>query len=722
MSDRAVEVGVFAVLMTGMVLLGFGAARWRAPQDPHSLEEWGVGGRAFGNWTTWFLIGGSMYSAYTFIAVPALTYGVGVIGFFAVPFAIITTPLTFVLTTRAWSVARRHGYLTHSEFTSARFGSPGLGAAVAITGILATMPYVAVQLLSLQAVLRTVGFGGEWPLLAAVSVVSICTFRSGLRAPALLSVLKDVLMAWMLLTALIMVAMYGGWDHTFRVAEAHFAATPSTVDGLVLPDTGHLGFLTLVIGSSLAIFAYPHALVGMLAAKDRATVRRNAAALPIYCLALALMAMLGFFALAKGVTPVDRDLNTVIPRMIHEYFPSWSAGVAYAALSVAALIPAAVMSIAAANAFTRSLYRPYLRPNASPATEAKVSRWVSLIVKFGAAALILAIDPEFSVDLQLIGGVIILQTIPAAVLGLMTGWFHRAALMTGLITGLTVGVGMLYLIPKRDATGRVVAEHFGGSSWPIGDGRTIYVGVAALLVNLILATALTAILRALGRPGGHDATRPADYYADADDSHIKRLDELIDGLPRRNSPSAAGIPTTSAAAAHGSTGGPHTPGPTTSTWQPTAPTGTSTSPERHATPTTGTPPAWQGTPPASTRASPERHGTPTTGTPPAWQGTPPTGTGASPAWHGAPTTGTNASGLHPTPIAGSPGHGASIGAAGHDFNVQPNPHLARPVDLADVTDDSGRPAGLGHLNDPPPVGRARIPANDTFPPHNAGHS
>ncbi|WP_328475837.1 sodium:solute symporter [Actinoplanes sp. NBC_00393] len=533
MSERDIEVGVFAVLMAVVLVLGFGAARWRRPENPHTLEEWGVGGRAFGNWAIWFLIGGSMYSAYTFIAVPALTYGIGAIGFFAVPFAIITTPLTFVFTTRAWSVARRHGFLTHSEFAAARFGSPGLGALVAVTGILATMPYVAVQLLSLQAVLRTVGFGGEWPLLAAVTVVSVCTFRSGLRAPALLSVVKDALMAWMLLTALLVVAMYGGWDRTFRVAGEHFAATPSRIDGLLLPDTGHLGFLTLIIGSALAVFAYPHALVGMLAAKDRATVRRNAAALPVYCMALAVMALLGFFALSRGVKPVDGDLNTVIPQLIHSHFPGWSAGIAYAALTVAALIPAAVMSIAAANAFTRSLFRPYLQPNASPATEARVSRWVSLVVKFGAAALILAVDPAYSVDLQLIGGVVILQTIPATFLGLVTGWFHRAALISGLIAGLGVGVAMLYSIPKLDATGRVVAEHFGGSSWPLGNGTTVYVGMVALFVNLAVAALATVMLKAAGVPGGLDATRPDDYLADAGDAKLKRLDELIDGLPRR---------------------------------------------------------------------------------------------------------------------------------------------------------------------------------------------
>ncbi|WP_229068160.1 sodium:solute symporter [Actinoplanes sp. DH11] len=534
MTDREIEVGVFLVLMAVVIVVGFGAARWRAPEDPHTLEEWGVGGRAFGNWAIWFLLGGSMYSAYTFIAVPALTYGIGAIGFFAVPFAIVTTPLTFFFTVRAWSVARRHGFLTHSEFAAARFGSPGLGAAVAIAGILATMPYVAVQLLALQAVLRTVGFGGEWPLLAAVTVVSVCTFRSGLRAPALLSVVKDVLMAWMLLTALLVVAMFGGWDRVFRVSADHFAATPSPADGLLLPETGHLGFLTLVIGSALAIFAYPHALVGMLAAKDRATVRRNAAALPVYCLALAVMALLGFFALSRGVTPVDGDLNTVVPRLIHEFFPSWSAGVAYAALSVAALIPAAVMSIAAANAFTRSLFRPYLRPDASPATEARVGRWVSLIVKFGAAALILAVDPAYSVDLQLIGGVVILQTIPAVFLGLLTGWFHRSALIAGLVTGLGVGLLMLYDIPGADGTG-----HFGGSSWPLGDGVTVYVGVVALVVNLLVVVLATVLLRAAGVPGGRDATRPDDYLADAGDSGLQRMDGLIDGTPRDPEPAGS---------------------------------------------------------------------------------------------------------------------------------------------------------------------------------------
>ncbi|MEV4535052.1 sodium:solute symporter family protein [Asanoa sp. NPDC049518] len=527
-------VTVFLSLLGAMLLLGFAAARWRRPDDIHSLEEWGVGGRAFGNWVSWFLLGGTMYSAYTFVAVPALTYGVGAVGFFAVPFAIITTPLAFVFTARIWSVAHRHGLLTPGEFARARFGSPSLGALVALTGIVATMPYVAVQLLALKAVFRTVGVTGEWPLLIAVVMVSLSTFRSGLRAPALLSIAKDILLAWVVLSALLVVTMSSGWGEIFRRAGGWFATTPSPNDGLILSDTGQLGFVTLVAGSVLSVFAYPHAVTGMLAAKDRATVRRNIAASPIYCLVLGLMALLGFFALTEGIRPLDGDLNTVMPQMFQKLFPDWSAGIAYAALGVAALIPAAVMSISAANAFTRSIYRTYLRPGATTAEEARVSRWASLVVKFGALGVILLLQPSYAVDLQLIGGVIILQTIPAVFVGLATGWFDWRALVAGIITGLAAGLVLLWDIQQVGAGGVVVKAHFGGSSMPVGDtGSTVYVGVVALGVNLLVVTVLTLLLRLLRVPRGRDETTPDDYVADADDPMVKRLDEILDGLPAR---------------------------------------------------------------------------------------------------------------------------------------------------------------------------------------------
>jgi SSS family solute:Na+ symporter len=531
------EIWTFAALVTLLVFIGFAAARWRRPHRPLTLEDWGVGGRAFGNWVPWFLLGGSMYTAYTYIAVPALTYGAGAIGFFAIPFAVITTPMVYLISTRMWSVSHAHGFVTSSEFVRARFGSRGLGALVAVIGLAATMPYIAVQLIALQALLKTIGVAGDWPLVIAMTVTSICTFQSGLRAPALLSIVKEVLLVWLVLALIVLIAAAGGLDRAFSEAQARFTADSSPATSLLLPPGGGLNYLTLIIGSALAIFAYPHAVTAILAAKDRATIKRNAAFLPLYCLVLGLLALLGFVAIGAGVRPVGGDLNTITPRLFHDLFPAWYAGFGYTVIAVSAVIPAAVMSIAAANLFTRSIYRAYLRPRASGREEAMVSRYVSLLAKFGALGCIVFLSPAFSVELQLIGGVVVLQAIPAAVLGLWTAWFHRWALVVGLFAGLGSGLLLLYQIPQRAPDGRIVKAHFGGSSLPLAElglstNAAIYVGVVALGVNLLVTVVVTLVLQQLRVPPGVDATRPSDYEADAGDAGVARLDSLVDGLPQ----------------------------------------------------------------------------------------------------------------------------------------------------------------------------------------------
>jgi len=84
MSHHVTEIVIFTVLFLLVSAIGFVAARWRAPQDMAHLDEWGLGGRSFGGWITWFLVGGDLYTAYTFVAVPALIFGAGAAGFFAV--------------------------------------------------------------------------------------------------------------------------------------------------------------------------------------------------------------------------------------------------------------------------------------------------------------------------------------------------------------------------------------------------------------------------------------------------------------------------------------------------------------------------------------------------------------------------------------------------------------------------------------------------------------
>src|SRR5580658_4297884 len=294
---------VFVILFAAITIPGFFAGRWRRG-DLNLLHEWGLGGRRFGTIVTWFLIGGDLYTAYTFIAVPALMFGAGALGFFAVPYTVMIYPLLYIVFPRLWSVAHKHGYVTSADFVRGRFGNRWLALAIAFTGILATMPYIALQLVGIQVVIgamgvETTGFAGDLPLIIAFVILAAFTYTSGLRAPAMIAVVKDLLIYITVFAAVIAVPIHlGGYDKVF-------AAIPSPKLLLAVPPASSYGsfsaYATLALGSACALFLYPHSITGILSASSSRVVRRNAAMLPAYSLMLGLLALVGFMAIAIGV-------------------------------------------------------------------------------------------------------------------------------------------------------------------------------------------------------------------------------------------------------------------------------------------------------------------------------------------------------------------------------------------------------------------------------------
>jgi SSS family solute:Na+ symporter len=523
---NAVSFTILVVLFLLVTLTGFAAARWRRTENLLHLNEWGLGGRGFGSFVTWFLLGGDLYTAYTFIAVPALVYGTGAAGFYALPYTVIVFPIVFVFAPRLWSVARQHDYVTPADFVRGRYGSRGLALAIAFTGILATMPYIALQLVGIQAVLTVMGVGSstnsflrDLPLLIAFVILAAYTYTSGLRAPALTAFIKDLLVYVMVIVAVIYIPIrLGGWGHIFNVSASHLkSVNPKTgkpYGAFVTPPAGEWAYATLALGSALALFMYPHAITGVLATRRRDVIRRNMAVLPAYSLVLGLIALLGYMALASpavraGVKAHGSNAQLSVPLLFQQMFPSWFAGVGYAAIVIGALVPAAIMSIAAANLFTRNIYRDFFRPRASAAEETTVARLVSLVVKAGALGFALGLSKTFSINLQLLGGIWILQTFPAIVAGLYTRWLHRWALLVGWAAAMVYGTIQAYRVPVAGQAG----SHFGGSTAPVF-GQTLYIAITAFVLNVVIAVVLTVIFRALHLREGADETQPADYLTD----------------------------------------------------------------------------------------------------------------------------------------------------------------------------------------------------------------
>jgi SSS family solute:Na+ symporter len=509
-----VALSVFVALFAFITWLGFAAAHWRKG-DLDQLHEWGLGGRRFGTVITWFLVGGDLYTAYTFIAVPALAFGAGALAFFAVPYTIVMYPILFLVFPRLWYVCHKRGYITTGDFVRGRYGNRWLALAITLTGIVATMPYIALQLVGIQVVIGALGISGtgwaaDLPLLIAFAVLAAFTYSSGLRAPASIAIVKDILIYITAFVAVIVIPIQlGGFGKIFAaVPEAKLLLKVPTAHS----SAEYSAYATLALGSALALFLYPHSMTGILSASSGRAIRRNAALLPGYTFMLGLLALFGFFAIAAGVKGLPEFAagfkqfgnNYAVPALLLHSFPSWFVGIAFAAIGIGALVPAAIMSIAAANLYTRNIHREFINRTPTDRQEAQMAKWVSLIVKAGALAFIVFVPTQYAIQLQLLGGIWIIQTLPTVMFGAYTRWFNAWALLLGWASGTLLGTIMAVHVGLKPTFPLEVA------------GYTLpgYTALYTLILNLGLAVILTPLLNALGsRQLAVDETAAADYQA-----------------------------------------------------------------------------------------------------------------------------------------------------------------------------------------------------------------
>jgi SSS family solute:Na+ symporter len=496
----AVTIGVFITLFLLVTSLGFFASRWKQG-DLGKLHEWGLGGRRFGPLLVWFLLGGDLYTAYTFVALPALMYASGGAGFFAVPYSIVVFPLVFAVFPKVWKLCAERGHVTAADMVQGLFGNRILTLMIALTGIVATMPYLSLQLVGLEAIFAGLGlhasvnlFGHEMelPLLIAFTLMAGFTYNGGIRAPALIAIVKDILIYATLLAAIVIIpAKLGGYGAVFDAVPKEKLIIPAAEPGSLGPQ---FAYATLALGGALGLFLYPHALTGLLAASSGDAIRRNAIFMPIYAFALALLLLLGFMALAAGVADMPEHAAGfarfgniyAVPALFNHMFPPWFTGVAFAAIAIGALVPGAIMSIAAANLFTRNVYKAWLHPDCSAAHETRVAKVFSLLVKAGALGFVTFFPQTSVVQLQLIGGVWMCQTLPAVLMGLYMPWLNGTALLLGWIAGISVGTAMVATTGFRDS---VYTMQLPGLAIPC------YAAVSALLINIVVVVVLSAVMR-----------------------------------------------------------------------------------------------------------------------------------------------------------------------------------------------------------------------------------
>ncbi|HKW04413.1 MAG TPA: sodium:solute symporter [Nitrososphaerales archaeon] len=489
---------IFIVLFAIFVALGFAGSRWRKG-DLNQLWDWALAGRRLGTWLAFFLIGADLYTAYTFVAVPSGVYASGPLYFFAVPYVAITFGVALAFAPRLWTRAREKGYVTGSDFVKDQFNSVVLAILVAITGIVALLPYIALQIVGMQAVLTTMfetsGIStaniaglpltsGEMALLIAFIILAAFTYTSGLRGATLTAVYKDILI-WVSVIAVIgaaLIALGGNFGTAFADAGAKYSSLSTTLEP---------GYATLVLGSALALYLYPHAINGVLSSESAHKLRVSTSLLCLYGIGLAFLALFGVLVYAfpsalgfvKGFAGTTGGIY-VVPALIIATLPGWLQGVALLGVFIGGLVPAAIMAIAQANLLTRNIIKEF-KPNLSSKGETTIAKWASAAFKFIALGFVFIVPATYAIQLQLLGGVLILQLLPSVFLGLYTTWLKKEALAVGLLGGIGLGI---YLALEANHFGPLTTSLF---STPLGP---LYIAVIALGFNLLLTLVLSAVI------------------------------------------------------------------------------------------------------------------------------------------------------------------------------------------------------------------------------------
>ncbi|WP_238523607.1 sodium:solute symporter family protein [Acidilobus saccharovorans] len=496
---NAAELAMFTAVVAALSALGFLGHRFR--RSGGGLEEWAIAGRRFGPVIIWFLLGADVFTAYTLVSVPSLAFASGAIVFFTVPYA-VTFLVAYAAMPRLWSEARRRGHLTAAELVADIYGSRALGVAVAVTGIVAVLPYMAVQIDGMRAVLEVLlqgvsspGLVSELSLLLAFAVLAAFTYRSGLRGSALGAVLKDALL-WLtvVVMAAVVISRVGGFQGLF----SGLSRDPLPTGTLTLRSDLYVDYLSLALGSALALYLYPHVINGVMSSQSPKTIRTSTALLPLYVIAVGVFSFLGFAAyLMPGVLrfvsqfPASQRGLLVVPAMAQLLLPSPLAAVILAGIFIGGMVPAAIMAIAQSNLLVRGIVRPLAR--LSPEGEEAAAKWASVLFKFLALGFVFVTPLTYAIQLQLLGGIIVLQTLPPVMLSLVIRRLDPRALLAGLAAGLASGV-YLTLLANRFGPIRTTSIAVGGVP--------VFVGLIALAVNLVvvLAGSAAASLLARGAP------------------------------------------------------------------------------------------------------------------------------------------------------------------------------------------------------------------------------
>ncbi len=436
--------------------------------------------RHFGLLAMYFVVGGTVFSAFAFLGGPGWAYSRGVASLYILSYGVLGIAPWYFMGPRAAQLGREHGYVTQAQMVTGRFPSRTLSVLFALLTVAAFVPYIMLQMSGAGIVFNAVT-GGNVPhwlgAALAYGVVVVYVLLGGANAVGWTNVFQGIVMmavAW-LLGLYIPQALYGGVGPMFeRIAEVR-------PELLTLPGLGADGqpwswgaYSSTILSSAIGLAIWPHLFMKAFTAKDDATIRRTVVLFPTFQLFLVPLLLVGFAGVLFSSAPPAADF--ILPHMILESgMPALLIGLFCAGALAASMSTGDALLHGAASVAIEDGIAPFVR------IEEKRRRFLMqlLVLSIGGVAYWLAIIQERSLVWLLVSAYgIIDQLAPPVYAALFWPRATTRAVLAGLIGGSVTSV-FFFLNPALRP-------------------YDIHEGILGLVVNVGLLVAISLMTR--GRP------------------------------------------------------------------------------------------------------------------------------------------------------------------------------------------------------------------------------
>ncbi len=466
---------IFGIVLISSIVGMYAGGRYKM-----NLEQWTVAGRGFGLILVWLLMAGEIYTTFAFLGASGWAYSRGGPTLYIMAYLTLAYVFSFYFLPQIWEVGKKYGMQTQSDFFHKRYNSKNLAAVASLIGVVFIIPYLQLQLTGLGIIVEVASFGAisrVTAMLVAFGLVAAFVFVSGVRAVAWISVIKDFLM----LFAAFFIGIGLPYMYFGGVGEMFTALVNAKPTHLTMPGAtkvmGHSWYISTVLLTSFGFYMWPHLFSATFTAKNNNTLRKNAVVMPLYTITMPLIFFVGFTAIlvVPGLANGDMALLTIV----RQSYSPWFLGVIGAAGALTAMVPAAILILAAAALFAKNFYRPMISPGMTDDQVARLAK--VLVVVITLVALYFAIYSATTlVNLLLLGYAGVTQFLPGVLFGLYWKRVTKPGVFTGLVTGIA---GVAYLVLTKQ-------DPFYG----------INAGFFSLCVNFIVTIAVSLMTKAEVNP------------------------------------------------------------------------------------------------------------------------------------------------------------------------------------------------------------------------------